>query len=108
MPRLGSRTFVITGAGQASIGSSIVTSLAKELPVQILFASSVDAFLDYKTRHAIIGWIHNTNRKVATSLVGRWFKLDGSGSVSWTAYPAFASKRGTMQCARNADVSRSI
>ncbi|KAJ9134678.1 Purine transporter [Coniochaeta hoffmannii] len=26
-----------------------------------------------------MGWIHKTNRAVATSAVGRWFRLDGSG-----------------------------
>lgn len=29
-----------------------------------------------------MGFIENTNRKVAASPVGRWFRLEGSGHVS--------------------------
>lgn len=29
-----------------------------------------------------MGWIENANRRIATSPVGWWFKLDGSGHVS--------------------------
>jgi hypothetical protein len=28
-------------------------------------------------------WVHTTNEAVAKSVVGRWFRLDGSGHVSY-------------------------
>jgi hypothetical protein len=34
------------------------------------------------TLTGIMGWIENTNRRIATSPVGRWFKLEGCGHVS--------------------------
>lgn len=30
-----------------------------------------------------MGWMETTNEKIAKSAVGRWFKLDGCGHVSF-------------------------
>lgn len=33
-------------------------------------------------------WVHDTNVRVARSPVGKWFRLEGSGHVSDTAFYA--------------------
>lgn len=33
-----------------------------------------------------MGWVQNVNAKVATSVVGKWFRLDGSGHVSFSLF----------------------
>jgi AGZA family xanthine/uracil permease-like MFS transporter len=49
-----------------------------------------------------MGWIENVNAKVATSVVGKWFRLDGSGHVGLPRSPStfvmLCSVRGKLWC----------
>ncbi|KAH8653819.1 hypothetical protein BX600DRAFT_471688 [Xylariales sp. PMI_506] len=58
------RTFVITGAGQPSIGSSIATTLAKQSPAHILIASRTAAKVE-----PVLAAIREANPSVKASFV---------------------------------------
>ena len=58
------RVFVITGAGQPSIGSSMATELAKASPSQIVVASRTTAKLD-----PVISAIHEIDSSIKATLI---------------------------------------
>jgi AGZA family xanthine/uracil permease-like MFS transporter len=40
-----------------------------------------------------MGWVHNTNAKIAAGPVGRWFRLEGSGHVCLEVPPMLDASR---------------
>ncbi|KAK3933642.1 hypothetical protein QBC46DRAFT_275377 [Diplogelasinospora grovesii] len=63
-PQIKGRVFVITGAGQPSIGSSIATELAKASPAHILIASRTAANVD-----PVLSAIHGIDPSVKATFV---------------------------------------